>query len=1125
MFQARGEVWSLAFALGLALAATAGAAGVELVSVADPVPDSFGNAFSAAVGADGRYVAFFSNAPNLASGQVDGNATYDLFLRDRVTGATTQVTHSPAASSAASALEAGLSADGRYLAFTGTAGQIFLYDRVTGTTTLVSHAAGQPGAAADSLSFSPRVSADGNWIAFASLAGNLLAEQNEAGPDPDADIFLYHRPSGALTLVSHKNGAPLTTASGISFDPEISADGGFVVFGSTAGDLVPGQSDANSAGDVFLFQRATGAVTLVSHASGSATRTPDFFSGNPRLSADGRWVAFVSLGRNLVAGQIENASTLDSDAFLFDRVSGQTRLVSHTSASPLQAAGILSYTQGSGGMVMSADGRFVAFVSAHPALVPGQVNLGQNVPNVFLYDRVAGTTALVSHHRDSATTATNAASGNPSLSSDGRFVAFRSAAVDLVPKQTDLARTDDVFVYDRVAKATALASHVRESSTTAANLSSAAPRISPDGNTVLFESYATNLAEGQVDANGFLDLFAFDRKSGEVASLTRSDPELPAVTPWGPSTVRGLSADGRFVLFESRASGLIPGQIDAPDGLDDAEPTGTWDVFLRDRTAKTTTLLSHTDASPVTALGYTASPVLSADGRFAAYVAGNRSSSSPNRLYLHDRETGQRVLVNHEPATPNEPFGNARNPALSADGRWLAFACTRCNLVPGQQDGQPDRFDETDVYLFDRVAGAVVRVSHADGLPLAGGDADSKEPRISADGRFVVFASDADNLVPGQTAPERSFHNLFVFDRATGAVALVTHAAGAPSTPVDQGGYEPEITADGAWIVYRSPAANLVAGQVDAADSMDVFLYDRAAGTSRLVSHAALSPVQAGNAYSGYYSFESYAAASADGRWIVFESVATDLVAGLAAPAGSNNAYLYDRLSGAVSLVATGIRDPRISPDGGRIAFQATEGQIQQLDLVERATGARTRVGRVYRIPPAGLTGAISLLPRFSTDGRKAAFTSDSPGFAAGDLNGNWDVFLYDADATPGGPIAVTPCIRFDTRQPGDGPALRSNAPSVIAIAGSCGVPGGIARVTVRITALQSTGDGNLRLYQGGSKPPSPPAGILRFGKGQAATQTFDLPLGGAARTLTILPFVRGNGRVDVVVEILAYTP
>jgi Tol biopolymer transport system component len=1131
-------------ALGLLLMAAASAAGagqVELISQADPLPDSYGNSTGQALSADGRWIAFQSDALNLVPGQVDGNAFLDVFLADRLTGALTLVSHAAGKPTVAGhvagtyfSLDTSISADGCYVAFTslgtdlvpGVAdtnqkSDLFLYDRVTGATTLVSHAGGDPNTPANGLSTEARISADGNWIVFASDAGNLVAGQvPSAATPPPFNLFLYHRPSGALTLLSHRSGAPATAGNGASLDPGISADGGFVVFTSTATDLVAGVTDAGAARDVFLYQRATGTVTLISHAAGAPLTAANALSSNPSLSADGRWVTFGSLAKNLIAGQTTAPGSQLNDLFLYDRISGSLRLLSHSTVSPQMGVG-------GGVAALSADGRYVAFDSPAPDLVPGQVNLGTG-SNVFVYDRVTGKTSLVSHNRDSATTSPASPDSRQAyLSADGRYIAFASRSVDLVRGQIDTPNTLDVFVYDQSARTTVLASHVRGSLTTAGNATSTGPRISADGGVVTFGSFATDLAGGLADAQGFQDLFAFARRSAEVTALSRRAADLPATTPFGPSSSAGISADGRFVVFSSAATGLVPGQVDKPWWDDDpfSGRNGTWDVFLRDRSAGKTTLLSRSKASPPTAAGGD-SPVISADGSAVAFRLPGGSSQVSSSLQLYDRATDTLRLVNHSPSPISEPSGAVRGfPVLSADGRFVAYTCDNCRLVPGQQNGAGG-FSQTDVFLYDRTTGANTLLSHANGDPLTTGSRESSNPWISADGNVVAFNSVAGNLVPGQSSAEGTQH-AFVLDRATGAVTLIDHTSGSPATATGHGGVD-GMSADGRWIVFGSDAADLVSGQVDTNQMTDMFLYDRLSGAVSLISHASSSPLTAGNGLSFPFLQRHSALISADGRWTVFYSDATDLVAGVSDTNDGGDVFLYDRLSGTVSLVSFAAgspssttslwaQSPVISADGSRIGFQSPSpdllpgqtGPAFGFYVQDRATGARTRlantVGKAFN-----LNFNISFDLWMSGDGRQVAFSTDAP-LVPGDFNANWDAFVYDAAA---GPVTVPPCTLFDG-------VLRSNVRQTATAAGACGVPAGAKQAVLKLTVSQGTGKGNVQIYPGSVTNPS--SGILRFNPGVTRSASFTVPLGNGG--IALLPFVAGNGTVRVNMEIDGYVP
>ncbi|MFZ1413730.1 MAG: hypothetical protein WAS73_04000 [Defluviicoccus sp.] len=386
------------------------------------------------------------------------------------------------------------------------------------------------GQQADGNSGVPSISADGRFVAFWSDAGNLvLGDTNEAW-----DVFVHDRQTGTTERVSIASGGQ--QADGNSVDPSISADGRFVAFESDAGNLVPG--DTNAPADVFVHDRQTGTTERVS--VDSAGNQADGSSGDPSISADGRFVAFVSYASNLVPGD----TNAPADVFVHDRQTGTTERVSVDSAG--NQADYRGFYVWSDDPSISADGRFVAFTSRAGNLVPGDTN---GAWDIFVHDRLTGKTERVSIN--SAGKQADDSSGGPSISADGRFVAFASWAGNLV--QGDTNETDDVFVHDRQTGRTERVSI--DSVGKQADGSSYFPSINADGRFVAFFSAATNFVPG--DTNESDDVFVHDRQTGttervsinsagEQAGFLRSDP---------PS----ISADGRFVAFGSYASNSVPG--------------------------------------------------------------------------------------------------------------------------------------------------------------------------------------------------------------------------------------------------------------------------------------------------------------------------------------------------------------------------------------------------------------------------------------------------------------------------------------------------------------------------------------------------------------------------------------
>ena len=402
------------------------------VSVFSDETQGNGHSGRASISADSRYVAFESGASNLVAG--DTNELQDIFVRDRQTGQTTRVSvASDGAQANDRSLEPKISADGRFVAFGSTASNlvpgdtngykdVFVHDRQTGQTTRVSVASG--GAQGNERTWYHNISLDGRFVVFSSAANNLVPDDTNGY----TDVFVHDRQTGQTTRVSVASDGAQGNRSSSTSEPSISADGRYVAFSSLAGNLVPG--DTNDTYDVFVHDRQTGQTTRVSVASDGAQGN-GITQSEPSISADGRHVAFESYASNLVPGDTNDAY----DVFVHDRQTGQTTRVS-VASDGAQA------NEWSFGAEISADGRYVAYGSDASDLVPGDKNTSGDV---FVHDRQTGQTTCVSV--TPAGTPGNELSSPDSIAADGRFVAFGSAASNLVPDDTN--GYADVFVHDR----------------------------------------------------------------------------------------------------------------------------------------------------------------------------------------------------------------------------------------------------------------------------------------------------------------------------------------------------------------------------------------------------------------------------------------------------------------------------------------------------------------------------------------------------------------------------------------------------------------------------------------------------------------------------------------------------
>jgi Tol biopolymer transport system component len=401
-------------------------------------------------------------------------------------------------------------------------------------------------------------------------------------------------------------------ADGVSIEPSISADGRFVAFVSRATNLVAG--DTNGFDDVFVIDRATGLIERVS--VDSFLVEGNGHSSEPSISADGRIVAFQSYASNLVAGDTNDRE----DVFVHDRSNGATERVSVDS----------SGAEGDWGGYrarLSMDGTLVAFGSHSSNLVAGDTN---GVDDAFVHDRSTGITERVSV--DSLGAEGDSASYGGSISSDGEVVVFASYATNLVSDDTNGVK--DVFVHDR---STGLTERVSvDSSGNEANDDSDSGDFSADDRIVAFASRASNLDPS--DTNSSYDVFVHDRWTGVT--------ELVSVDSSGTKAASGIepviSADGQWVAFSSGASNLVAG-----------DTNNFTDVFVRDRTAGLTVRVSVTSSGAQGIYGHSSAPAISADGRSGAFTswATNLVAGDTNALgdvFVH----GRYLTLEADPPSP-----------------------------------------------------------------------------------------------------------------------------------------------------------------------------------------------------------------------------------------------------------------------------------------------------------------------------------------------------------------------------------------------------------------------------------------------------------------------------------------
>jgi hypothetical protein len=396
---------------------------------------------------------------------------------------------------------------------------------------------------------------------------------------------------------------------------------------------------------------------------------------------------------------------------------------------------------------------------------------------------------------DTAGGDSNHNSHHPSLSADGSLVAFYSFASDLVASDKNGAY--DVFVRDLASGVTERVSV--DSAGGEANSSSWYPAISADGSCVAFESDAKNLVAG--DTNGSRDVFVHDRTTGvtERVSVDSAGAEGNGSSSWA-----SISADGRYVAFESLATNLVAGD------------TNGWpDVFVHDRVTGITERVS-VDSTGAEGNGDSHRPELSGDGSivaFASYatnlVAGDTNFRTD--IFVHDRASGvtERVSVDSSGLEADRDSSDA---SISADGRIVAFASAATNLDPAGKNGYGD------VFVHDRSSGSTALITKSP----AGveGDKSSVWPHVSEDGRSVAFYSYASNLVAGDG---NGGADAFVRDLATGFTDRMSVDTAGGDSNGDT--LNVSISGDGRVVAFASRASDLVGS--DGNGAWDVFARDR----------------------------------------------------------------------------------------------------------------------------------------------------------------------------------------------------------------------------------------------------------------------------------------------------------
>jgi Tol biopolymer transport system component len=724
--------------------------------------------------ADGRFVMFGSTGLNLGLCVLGQSHAY---VRELATGAITCASLAADGSPLAPAFLGSMSGDGRFVAFVHAASgnnpaltamgcplsgfntsQVLVRDRAGSTTRCVS--GDQSGAGRNVSSGGGVLSADGLVVAFQSDATNLVP------PDLNgvaADVFV-NGPRVTLTVTKTGGGTVTSAPGGITCGADCLEDylRGRVVVLAPAAD--PGSVFASFTGDPDC---ADGTVTLATSVSCTATFLPLFT---------------LTVGR-----------TGDGSGFVFSEPSGIT---CGNDCTEVFASG----TQVTLGPIPIGGSVFTGF-TGDPDCADGVVTLTGNITCTAAFAPLTLGTGSTGLGGGTA----GGESLNPSLSDDGRFVAFESTAADLSVECPTPVR--QIYVLDRVAQGIRCVSRGPDGAPGTG--ASEAPTISGDGRRVAFQSSAPNLVAGCTVAG----TQAFVR---EVLTLVTHCVSVGqnGVAANAPSGSPALSRDGRFVAFQSEATNLTPDCA-----------TGVRQVFVRDLVLQTTTCVSAVGGTPGSLAS--SAPAIGRTGDVVAFQSSATNLAGSGcagglQVYVWERASGAITCASRGPASGQPGNGASEGPALSDDGAVVAFESDATNLDPACQN------QARQIFVRDRGAGTLACVSLAtDGLP---GNAASTDAALSGNGLVVAFATGATNLTgggpPAAAVAARGalaqvgelaqilIRNLGV---AANVTALVSQTGGSPGNEASR---SPALSQSGQVIAFQTSASNLI--PVDANGARDV---------------------------------------------------------------------------------------------------------------------------------------------------------------------------------------------------------------------------------------------------------------------------------------------------------------
>ena len=880
-----------------------------------------GNSFNPTFSPDGHHLVFVSHANNLVTND-DLGLCLDVFVRDLVNSNTVLVSVSTngIGGANADANYPSISSNGQFVAFasrannlipgdTNDASDVFVRDLVNGATTLVSvenYGGGDPNPSLNiPLHGHPIISENGRWVFFESRSTNFGVPDFNNG----TDVLGRDLQTGEMRLVSTAmSGAE--TAQGTSTLAAVSADGRYVAFISTATNIAA--SGTNNAGDLYLRDMVMAGPLLCLSKRVGALLPGDYRVVDAALSTDGRYTAFITFGTS-------NA------VFRHDVVSDSTVLI---------AVGVTNQT-----LAISADGSRVAFEADSSAQV---------------WDATNATNTLVKVGQISA---------RPQLSGDGRFVAFLDAA-------STNGTHWDVYLRNLTTGTDTLMSAATNSNPSAADFFFSSVSVSADGSRVAFHSIANDLVAD--DLNGANDIFVREVSGDATELITKAQPARPASTAFTHSFLglNSVSADGRFVVTL---------RYDDPSAFRD---TNNWrDVFLGDVISGRTFAVSISSNVYFTnadgGVGVQVSlientnafeePIISADGSMI-YATLRIGGASPGQTRIYgarsaDTMSGAGMSLVSRGINVSEN-GSSYGPSTSSNGMLVAFTSTSTDLIEGMSDlnNAADVFLRRMTVLTNGLLSGSNELISVARLGNSSGNGASSNAVLSPDSRWVVFESRASDLTTNNTG---TLPNLYARDLASNVTYLVSVG---PSGAA-QWGYVPgsfAVSGNSRYVAFSSgniyltihdllthtsviadnpvarfPSLNL--------DGRFVAYVKRPNGASfdqiyvRDLQSTQIDLISANISGAPGNGTSSNPLLSADGRYVVFQSKGSDLVANDAN--GANDIFVRDRLLGVTMLVSANVRKeagngpstrPVMAADGRTVVFQSFANDLVTGDYNDR---------------------------------------------------------------------------------------------------------------------------------------------------------------------------------------------